>query len=279
MSKGTIALDVDGTIASSWRGISLPVINRLTQLAADGWTIAFITGRMCGSVLPALAPLNFPYLLAVQNGAVLLRMPEKEVLDTLGVDCSCFSTLDEISADSPTDYALYTGAHHGDVIYYRPDCYSPEVLTVIKKRMERCEESWVAVETYEPLPLTQVASIKFIGSHDIVSPLAKRTVEKLGLHIPVIKDPVSKEHFVAQGTHPDAHKGGALTRLPSWGQGPVIAAGDDTNDITLLEAATIGIAMGTAPDSLREAADWVAPPVEEDGILAGLDWALKRLGD
>ena len=44
------------------------------------------------------------------------------------------------------------------------------------------------------------------------------------------------------------------------------AFGDSSNDREMLAAAGCGVAMGNAPDDLRESADYVAPPYDEDGI-------------
>ncbi|WSG63095.1 HAD-IIB family hydrolase [Nocardia sp. NBC_01730] len=45
-----------------------------------------------------------------------------------------------------------------------------------------------------------------------------------------------------------------------------LAIGDGINDIELLRWAGLGIAMGHAPDCVRDAADAVCPPVEDDGV-------------
>jgi hydroxymethylpyrimidine pyrophosphatase-like HAD family hydrolase len=45
----------------------------------------------------------------------------------------------------------------------------------------------------------------------------------------------------------------------------VLAIGDGRNDIEMLQWAGRGVAMGQGPDVVKEAADAVAPPVEEDG--------------
>ncbi|MDR1894578.1 MAG: HAD family hydrolase, partial [Spirochaetales bacterium] len=46
----------------------------------------------------------------------------------------------------------------------------------------------------------------------------------------------------------------------------VLAFGDQENDIPLLKTAGIGIAMGNAVQALKDAADDIAPPVEEAGL-------------
>ena len=53
-----------------------------------------------------------------------------------------------------------------------------------------------------------------------------------------------------------------------------IAFGDGGNDITMLEAAGVGVAMGNARDEVKAAADRVTDDVDHDGIAH----ALERLG-
>jgi Cof subfamily protein (haloacid dehalogenase superfamily) len=47
--------------------------------------------------------------------------------------------------------------------------------------------------------------------------------------------------------------------------------GDGENDLELIRAAHLGIAMGNAPEQVKQAADWVVPPVEECGLEQALD--------
>ena len=47
----------------------------------------------------------------------------------------------------------------------------------------------------------------------------------------------------------------------------VVAVGDQENDIELLREAGLGVAMPHAPEAVRQAADRVAPPVAEGGLL------------
>jgi len=51
----------------------------------------------------------------------------------------------------------------------------------------------------------------------------------------------------------------------------VIAFGDAPNDIPMLQAAGMGVAMGNADESVRLAADYVTLTNNEDGIAAALD--------
>ena len=46
-----------------------------------------------------------------------------------------------------------------------------------------------------------------------------------------------------------------------------MAIGDTENDLAIIKAAGIGVAMGNAKDVVKEAADYVAPTNDEDGIV------------
>lgn len=57
-----------------------------------------------------------------------------------------------------------------------------------------------------------------------------------------------------------------------------IAAGDSYNDLPMLQAAGRRIAMAAAPAELRALADFVAPPVEQDGLAVAIEeWLLPLL--
>lgn len=55
-----------------------------------------------------------------------------------------------------------------------------------------------------------------------------------------------------------------------WGITPdeVMACGDQENDLSMIEGAGLGIAMGNAPEWIQSRANRVAPPVTEDGLAA-----------
>lgn len=48
--------------------------------------------------------------------------------------------------------------------------------------------------------------------------------------------------------------------------------GDGENDLELIRAVGLGVAMGNAPLSVQKAARWVAPPVEACGLREALRW-------
>ena len=51
----------------------------------------------------------------------------------------------------------------------------------------------------------------------------------------------------------------------------MMAVGDSYNDVPLLRLCGLGVAMGNAPNELKAIADYVAPPVEEDGLAVAIE--------
>lgn len=99
------------------------------------------------------------------------------------------------------------------------------------------------------------------------------------------RSPYLKEHYTCLDSGfvfhelvlPGVDKGAAMEAvveaLPERPE-RVYAFGDSENDLGMIEAADVGVAMGNSPDFLREAADVVCESAAEDGVAL----ELERLG-
>lgn len=277
--KGVIALDIDGTVTSQTDDIPHDVIAYFYQLHQAGWLFVFITGRPFQWSIRSLHSLPFPYLLSVQNGALLLDMPQEKIIARHYLSTKLLSPMQAICLREHTDFVIYAGFEHQDQCYYRPQCLPPSLLNYLLKRTARLEEKWRAIGSFNELTFDHFAAIKCFAKEKEAFRLSSEIEKQLGLHAPPIRDPFSPEYFVVQATHPRATKGGALRDYITVSQltGPIIAAGDDHNDVSLLKQATIKIAMANAPKALLEMADIIAPVASQKGIIQGLSKALEAL--
>lgn len=74
--------------------------------------------------------------------------------------------------------------------------------------------------------------------------------------------------------HRDASKAGGLLevcRLLDIDPAHAIALGDSGNDIPMLQAAGLGVAMGNAPPQVQAAADAVSAPFDQDGAALAIE--------
>ena len=275
---GTIALDIDGTITAERHRLPRGVVAYLSQLAHMGWRFVFITGRTFSWGYSVLKELDFPYYLAVQNGAIILEMPSRTILCKQYLDKGVFEAMDEICRHEKTDYVLYGGVEYGDICYFRPEFFSKNMLTYVQQRTAAIKENWHPVSSYEDIDISEFPSIKCFGDQESALRISEK-IQVLGLCAPPIRDPFDENYFVVQATHSKICKGQALqdlSRLFPEGLGKVVAAGDDLNDITMLAAADIKVVMATAPPEMLQLADIVAPPASEEGIIEGLRQALQK---
>lgn len=278
IKPGVIALDIDGTLTWGYQLISPKVAACLNELVLQGWQLVFITGRTYKGSYPLLKSLSFPYYLAVQNGASILQLPEGKIIAKKYLDRSIFEKMEIICQHAPTDFAIYGGIEHRDECYYRPKQYSSTLLNYLQARIEAYKEVWHPLESYDQMPLEEFASIKCFGNYTSALQLTQRIEAELGLHVPLIRDPFNQEYYVVQATHPKINKGQALKDvIAAFGGlcGPIIVAGDDFNDLPMLDVADVKIVMNTAPQELLQIAHVIAPSAEIEGIIVGLEAAIK----
>lgn len=278
--RGTIALDIDGTIAPSSGVLPPRVVAYLTSLAESGWRLVFITGRSITSASKTLKAFPFLYYLAGQNGSVIIEMPTGRVLLKKYLDRSIFNEMEAICHDEPTDFVVYSGIENQDHSFYRPRFFSNELLDYLERRRTTFEEVWHELESYDHLPMDEFPAVKCFGLPKSLAGVADKIEKRLGLHVPLIRDPFGEGYYVALATHSQINKGQALTDLISTmgERGVVIAAGDDYNDVPMFKAADIRIVMSTAPKDLLKLGDIIAPSASEEGIIIGLEQALQLAG-
>lgn len=277
MERGLIALDIDGTITTQLLSMPPRVASFLESINHDQWQVIFLTGRTFHFAYQVLQVLKFPYFIGVQNGAITLEMPKREVVQKNYLTSSVLSEMNEICHSRQTDYVIYSGYLNDDIVYYRNTYFSPEQIRYMMTRSKAFRENWIEVESYESLPVHEFASLKCFGDHALAVELSHEIENKLGLHAPLIRDPFEANRYIAQATHAHVTKGAAVRDMRErlMLEGPVIVAGDDYNDLSLFEAGDIKVAMGNSPKALLDQATIVAPPASQEGIIEGLTKAIK----
>jgi Cof subfamily protein (haloacid dehalogenase superfamily) len=277
--KTLITLDIDGTITNHHSEINKETVELFHNLYEEGFEFAFITGRTFQWGYQVLKQLSIPYYFAIHNGAIILEMPSRNILMKRYLDRSVCSSLDEICETEPTDYVIYGGYEVGDICYYRPSKFDQIALFYVQERIAAIKEEWRPLDSYDNLPIDSFASIKCFGNQESAVRISSKIQERLNLHAPINRDPFNHDHFVVQATHPLVDKGAALLTLKSLviGCEIVVAAGDDRNDIPMLEKADIAIGMETAPQELLDISDIIAPAASKDGIIEGLRQAIEKI--
>lgn len=277
MERGLIALDIDGTITTQLLSMPPRVAAFLESIDHAQWQVIFLTGRTFNFAHKVLHGIKFPYYIGVQNGALTLKMPERSIIQKNYLTGSVLSEMEIICREYNTDFVIYSGFENEDRVYYRTQYFTPEQLNYMMTRSKAFKEEWIQVESFHDLTFDEYASLKCFGDHALAQKLAQEIENKLGLHVPLIKDPFQAGRYIAQATHPEVTKGAAVRDIHErlLIEGPIIVAGDDYNDLSLFEEGTIKIAMGNSPQVLLDKATIIAPTAAQEGIIVGLTKAIK----
>jgi HAD superfamily hydrolase (TIGR01484 family) len=277
--RGWIALDIDGTITDASHRVPAPVSQFLHTLQERGWELIFITGRTFSFAHMALHVFTFPYYLALQNGADILHMPSKRLVARNYLNSKVLSEIEKAYTGISEDVIVYTGFEHGDFCYYRPKKFSRAMLDHLHKIMPLSLEPWKEVDHFDFDPSDQFPLIKGLGARAEMERLCSRLEQHPSLISTLIRDPLDSDRiYLNLITHPEATKGKALKRAmrEAKQRGYIIAAGDDLNDISMLDAADCKIVMGNAPLQMHSLAHIVAEPAQKHGIIDALKEAVRR---
>lgn len=278
ISKGWIALDIDGTITLDKYSVPSAVVAFLRDLHRDGWNIAMATGRPFAFAAMALSQFDFPYTFIAQNGSLALSMPEKKLLFKTYLSANSISFFEQAYEGIESDFLIYAGYEKGDFCYWRPNRFSKEDLHYISDLQKRQKEKWEEVDRFESIQLDAFPLIKCFGNEKKMDLIAKRLRTFKKFEITKLRDPFEEGYYILLVTSENVSKGDSLMKVFQLkGRGAhVIAAGDDENDISLLNVADTKIAMAHAPESLQRVATFIAPPTKDHGIIKALQLALRN---
>src|SRR5581483_491455 len=276
--KGWIALDLDGTITDKTHHAPKDVVQFLHSLQESGWEIVFITGRTFSFAWKVIKEFDFPYYLAIQNGADILRMPEKKRVVRHYLDDSAIPLLETAFEGEEEDYILYAGYEKGDFCYYRPERFSPAFLEhICNNILPLSPEPWQPVENYNFENGLSSPLAKCLGTQKAMERISSLLHAVPTLSATMIRDPLADNTYLILVTAKLATKGNALNAIKkTMGKGGLtIAAGDDLNDLSMLKAADIKIVMSTAPAEMIPLATILAKHGKQHGIIAALTEATR----
>ena len=267
-----LILDIDGTIAPRSNQVTAKVKKCLQQVQAKGIRIALATGRMFHSALPFHRTINSDLPLIAYNGAWI----KDPFSDTLHREFA----LPTVIALEILDYLESSPWHpYLDIhCYYDDRLYVREITSETEQYMNRAGVKPHQVGDLRPIiAQTTIKLLAISPDGMIMQQLIQELRERFGhteVHFTQSTD------IYLEITHSQANKGLAaqylVEELLGLSADQVLAIGDNFNDRELLRYAGLGIAMGDAPDEVKELADWVTADAEEDGVAIALEkWLLN----
>jgi len=262
-----IATDIDGTILDWKLGDFTPALkNCVKKLTTAGIKVVLVTGRMHESARGLADELGLKTPIVSYQGGLI-----KENKDNGKVFYR--KDLDTKKAKEIIDWARKNNIHINlyidDVLYVENDNEIVKKYTGIRfVNYKVCQ--------FDKLELKNINKILAIDydNADKVTEWVNYLSEKYPeLYI------VKSTPFFCEVSNKDAKKSCAVEFLRNmWNikQEEVLTIGDQNNDIELLKAGGIKVAMGNATPELKEYADFITDNVDNDGFVKAVE---KYLGN
>ena len=255
-----VATDIDGTIFIPEKEFTSGVKTCIKKLSSAGIKVVLVTGRMnaAATKIAQNLGLDTPVVsyqggLVVENGKKLYERylseeQTKRILDWAGVNGE----------------NIHINLYNDDILYSESDCY--EVQRYCNNlHTERTIKSFSEIKKDK---INKLLAIDYSNPERI-----SRYEKELQEVFPDLYIVKSTPYFL-EFSNPEASKRAAVEFLQNyWGleKDEILTIGDQNNDIALLQAGGIKVAMGNATEELKAIADYITDSVYEDGFVKAME--------
>ncbi|MGW4905317.1 HAD family hydrolase [Streptomyces sp. NPDC004270] len=251
-----VCTDLDGTLLNEAGAIGAATRAALADAELRGLPVVYVTGRPLRDAVSIARDHGFAGLVVCSNGAVVAEAVDGRVLHRCGFTAAgagellkrLRSRVPDVVLGLDTVQGLYLERGFGELV---PDCWPHEVVA----------DASAALSAGDP-------PVKVLAAHAARSAGALREI--LLRPGDAVEATHSTPYFVEISRH-GVDKGAALRRLAHRHRVPVsatAAVGDMPNDLPMLRAAGLAVAVANAHPDLLSVADLVVPGNEEEGVAA-----------
>ncbi len=272
-----LAVDIDGTLVNSRDELSDPTREALLRAGEAGIHVVLATGRRYSRSVQLAEPLGIDVPLVTASGALVKEPRTHRTLYAAEFDAGLLrQTLTTVKrCGFEPVVCADTFAEGIDFFIARETVESPELTEYLDLNQGRGRILPDLVSD----PPDGVFTGFSMGTRDEMDELERVLREELPdrLYTHVLRSP-KYTGFICEWSPAGATKWSAIRRLAqAWGidDEEICAVGDDVNDIPMIQAAGLGVAMGNALPEVKTAADRIAPSQEDDGLVDVVNWLLE----
>ena len=269
-----VALDLDGTLLDSQKRLS--EVNRaaLEEASKRGALIVPTTGRFFGMMPPAVRDLPFVrYAITINGAQVYDRETDTAIVREeipLAVAREVMSLLDgyDVIYDCyRNNWGWMNEAFKAKSADYATDAHYLKMIAEFRRGVPELKAHLAATASEG-----DVQKIMLFTRLDAEPGATRAIAEAVAARFPQLKVTNSTWNNLEINIR-TAHKGQALGRFAETlglSLANCIAFGDGANDLTMVEAAGVGVAMANACPEVLAAADHVTDSNDADGVAAAL---------
>jgi len=267
-----LILDIDGTIAGQSNQVSDITKQAIAKLQSQGVKVGLATGRMYCSAQRFHQEIQAQLPIIAYNGAWIQNPETNERLFHQPVN-------KEIAQELITYFQQPKWHKKIEVhLYFNDELY---VETVTRETDTYIERSGIKVKVVDkfneilikdnPTKILALSADKNLIA-EMLTELKQRYQDK-ELYL------TQSSPIYLEATQTNVNKGNALKYLAEDVLGvkseEIMAIGDNFNDYAMLEYVGTSVAMGDAPEEVKQIADWIAPNVENNGVAKAIAHFLK----
>lgn len=275
-----IALDVDGTLLDPAGHVSPRTRAAVREALARGVAVVLCTGRVFSQGIRHLSEelgLSLPAI--VRNGAAIQDAATGRVLFSRAIPESAVrAALDAMLGRETVPVVEEGPGARDELVTIRGATSNPAVRYFAR--------SWLRQDNFrfvdESGELYRVPAPTFVcafGTRERTEPVYRALGALPGTKLYWTGDgrfdrPLNPEHYCAGISPGDCSKATALAAFAGergLGMESVMAVGDFYNDLEMLAAAGLGVAMGHAPEGVRRVARAVVPDNANDGAAVAIE--------
>lgn len=265
MKYKLLVLDVDGTLLNDEREISKRTLAALLKVQQMGVRIVLASGRPTYGLMPLAKTLelgNYGGFVLSYNGCQIIKAQNGEILFERRINPEMLPYLEKKARKN--GFAIFT-YHDDTLITDSPDNeYIKNEALLNNLKIIKEDEFSTAID-FAPCKCMLVSDKEkaLIG-------LEQHWEKRLAGTLDAFRSEPYFLEVVPCGVN-KANTLGALLEHLGVTREEVIAVGDGVCDVTMLQLAGMGIAMGHSQDSVKVCADYVTASNEEDGVALAVE--------
>lgn len=276
MKYKLLVLDVDGTLLNDAKEITKRTLSALLKIQQMGVRVVLASGRPSYGLMKVAKTLelgNYGGFILSYNGCQIINAQNGEILFERRINPEMLPYQEKKARKN--GFALFT--YHDNLILTN-NSDDEHVLD------EAELNDLVVIEEEEFSTAIDFAPCKCMLVSDDEAALVALE-EHWKKRLSGVLDVFRSEPFFLEVVPCSVDKAntlGALLEHLGVKREEVMAIGDGTCDVAMLQLAGMGVAMGQAPDSVKACADYITASNEEDGVAAAVEkmiLAEVRIGD
>ena len=270
-----IALDLDGTLLDSQKRLSEANRATLEDAAAKGVHIVPTTGRFFGMMPQAVRDLPFVRYAITINGAQVYdretdtAIVREEIPLDMALDIISFLDGYDVIYDCyRSNWGWMTESLQAKAENYATDAHYLKMVREFRNPVPELKEYLKSTAAEGDVQKVMLFARNTPGSESVTKAITAAVAERF----PSIKATSSTWNNLELNIA-TAHKGNSLKRFAEhlgYTLDNCMALGDGTNDLSMIEAAGLGVAMANAHPLVLAAADLVTATNDEDGVAKAI---------